>query len=145
MTVTLNPYLNFEDQARAALEFYHSVFGGTLNVSTFADFGQAQDPADADKIMHGQLEGDNGLVLMAADTPGHMEYRPAAGFSVSLSGDDDAALRGYYDKLVDGGTVVEPLEVAPWGDAFGMLVDRFGISWLVNISAASNTGSGGQQ
>lgn len=140
MTVTLNPYLNFEDQARAALEFYHSVFGGTLNVSTFADFGQAQDPSDAEKIMHGQLEGDNGLVLMAADTPSHLEYRPAAGFSVSLSGDDDQALRGYYDKLVDGGTVVEPLEVAPWGDAFGMLVDRFGISWLVNIS-----GSGGQQ
>ena len=140
MTVTLNPYLNFNDQARAALEFYHSVFGGTLNVSTFADFGQAQDPSDAEKIMHGQLEGDNGLVLMAADTPSHLEYRPAAGFSVSLSGDDDQALRGYYDKLVDGGTVVEPLEVAPWGDAFGMLVDRFGISWLVNISS-----SGGQQ
>lgn len=137
MSVTLNPYLNFEKDARAALEFYHSVFGGTLNVSTFADFGQAEDPADADKVMHGQLDGDNGITLMAADTPSHLDHKPAAGFSVSLSGDDDATLRGYYDKLVDGGTVVEPLEVAPWGDAFGMLVDRFGISWLVNISGAA--------
>lgn len=137
MTVTLNPYLNFEKDARAALEFYHSVFGGTLNVSTFADFGQAENPDDADKVMHGQLDGENGITLMAADTPSHMDYQPAAGFSVSLSGDDDATLRGYYDKLVDGGTVVEPLEVAPWGDAFGMLVDRFGISWLVNISGGA--------
>ncbi|MCM3658008.1 VOC family protein [Agromyces mediolanus] len=136
MSVTLNPYLNFRDEARQALEFYHSVFGGTLNVSTFADFGQA-DPADADKIMHGQIDGDHGITLMAADTPSHLEYRPAAGFSVSLSGDDDAVLRGYYDRLVDGGTVVEPLVVAPWGDAFGMLVDRFGVSWLVNIAGGA--------
>ncbi len=137
MSVTLNPYLNFRDEARAALEFYHSVFGGTLNMSTFAEFGQADDSADADKIMHGQIDGENGITLMAADTPSHLEYRPAAGFSVSLSGDDDATLRGYYDRLVDGGTVVEPLVVAPWGDAFGMLVDRFGISWVVNISGGA--------
>ena len=103
MTVTLNPYLNFNDQARAALEFYHSVFGGTLNVSTFADFGQARDPSDAEKIMHGQLEGDNGLVLMAADTPSHLEYRPAAGFSVSLSGDDDQLIPNSLSKeMADG-------------------------------------------
>ncbi|MFK4728852.1 VOC family protein [Agromyces mediolanus] len=137
MSVTLNPYLNFRDEARTALEFYHSVFGGTLNMSTFAEFGQAEDSADADKIMHGQIDGENGITLMAADTPSHLEYRPAAGFSVSLSGDDDATLRGYYDRLVDGGTVVEPLVVAPWGDAFGMLVDRFGVSWVVNISGGA--------
>lgn len=137
MTVTLNPYLHFHHDARQALEFYHSVFGGTLNVSTFADFGQSDDPADADKIMHGQIDGEHGVTIMAADTPSHLEYRPAAGFAVSVSGDDDAVLRGYYDRLVDGGTVVEPLVVAPWGDAFGMLVDRFGISWVVNISGSA--------
>jgi len=132
----LNPYLNFQDDARAALEFYHSVFGGELTMSTFADFGQADDPTDADKIMHGQLEGDGGLVLMAADTPSHMP--PAAttsNISVSLSGgpEDDATLRGYWEKLLGSGSEIVPLEVAPWGDAFGMCVDGYGVTWLVNI------------
>jgi PhnB protein len=137
MPVTLNPYVNFKDNAREALEFYQSVFGGDLNMSTFADFQSAQDPAENDLIMHGQLDGANGVTLMAADTPKHLEFRTPTGFSISLSGDDDATLRGYWDKLVDGGTVVQPLEVAPWGDAFGMLTDRFGISWLVNIAGAA--------
>ncbi|WP_448811130.1 VOC family protein [Agromyces bauzanensis] len=136
MPVTLNPYLNFRDNAREAMEFYHSVFGGELNVSTFADFQAAQDPSENDLVMHAQLDGANGLTLMGADTPKHLDFQGHSGFSVSLSGDDDAALRGYWDKLADGGQVVEPLEAAPWGDSFGMLVDRFGVSWLVNISGA---------
>ncbi|HET9311149.1 MAG TPA: VOC family protein [Actinomycetota bacterium] len=137
MAVTLNPYINFKDNAREALEFYQSVFGGDLNVSTFADFQAAQDPAENDLVMHGQLEGAQGIVIMGADTPKHMEFRAPAGISISLSGDDDAALRGYWDKLADGGTVVQPLEVAQWGDAFGMLTDRYGITWLVNIAGAA--------
>ena len=136
MPVTLNPYLNFKDSAREALEFYQSVFGGELTTNTFADYQAAQDPAENDLIMHGQLDGP-GLTIMAADTPTHVEYREPAGFSVSLSGDDDATLRGYWDKLADGGTIVQPLEVAPWGDAFGMLTDKYGITWLVNISGAA--------
>ena len=134
MPVTLNPYLNFKDSAREALEFYHSVFGGELNVSTFADFQSAQDPSENDLVMHGQLDGANGLTIMAADTPKHMEYREPAGFSVSLSGDDDATLRGYFDKLAAGGQVGEPLTQAPWGDTFGMCHDKFGVHWLVNIA-----------
>jgi PhnB protein len=139
MAVTLNPYINFKDNAREALEFYHSVFGGDLNMSTFADYQSAQDPAENDLIMHGQLEGAQGVTLMGADTPKHLEFQAPAGISISLSGgnEDDATLRGYWDKLVDGGTVVQPLEVAPWGDAFGMLTDRFGIAWLVNIAGAA--------
>ena len=136
MPVTLNPDLNFKDSAREALEFYHSVFGGELTESTFADFQSAQDPSENDLVMHGHLDAP-GLTLMAADTPKHMEYQQPAGFSVSLSGDDDATLRGYWDKLADGGTIAQPLEVAPWGDAFGMLTDKYGISWLVNISGAA--------
>ena len=136
MAVTLNPYLNFRDNSREAMEFYHSVFGGELTVSTFADYQAAQDPSENDLVMHAQLEGENGIRLMAADTPPRMGEHGFRGFSVSLSGDDDATLRGYWSKLADGGTITEPLEVAPWGDAFGMLVDRYGVSWLVNISGA---------
>src|SRR6185312_14040180 len=93
----LNPYLNFNGTARQALEFYKSVFGGELTLSTFGDMGMADGP-DAGKIMHGQLETDAGYTIMAADVPGHMEYKPAAGFSVSLSG-DDAVLSEYFEKL----------------------------------------------
>ncbi len=133
MTVRLNPYLSFRDNAREALEHYQSVFGGTLSVNTFAEYNASEDPAEQDKIMHGMLEGENGILLMGADTPNTMEHTPAAGMSISLSGDDGGALRGYWEKLADGGTVVMPLEPAPWGDTFGMCVDRFGISWMVNI------------
>jgi len=136
MAVQLNPYLSFRDNAREAMEFYRSVFGGELTLSSFADFQASEDPAEQDKIMHGQLAADNGLVLMGADTPNSMEYKPNSGYSVSLSGDDDATLRGYWDALSADGTVTMPLEPAPWGDTFGMCTDRFGVDWLVNIAGA---------
>ena len=134
MTVRLNPYLNFEDSAREAMTFYQSVLGGELTISTFGEFHASEDPTEQDKVMHAQLETPDGFVLMAADTPNAMEHRPQAGVSVSLSGDDEAKLRGYFEGLSAGGNVVMPFETAPWGDTFGMCVDRFGTSWLVNAA-----------
>ncbi|MGN6125698.1 MAG: VOC family protein [Humibacter sp.] len=136
MAVTLNPYLSFRDGAREAMEFYQTVFGGDLTVSTFRDLHSDEDESDLDKVMHSQLVAANGITLMASDTPKRMEYTPGASISVSLSGDDEPALRGYWDGLSQGATIVEPLVEAPWGDSFGMLVDRFGVNWLVNISAS---------
>ncbi len=136
MTVRLNPYLSFRDNAKEAMTFYHSVFGGELTSSTFAEYHASEDPAEQDKWMHSMLETPDGMTLMGADTPNAMEFQPPNGFSVSLSGDDEAALRGYWDKLSDGATVMMPLEKAPWGDTFGMLTDRFGISWLVNVAGS---------
>jgi PhnB protein len=129
----LNPYISFTGDARQAMEFYKSVFGGTLTMNTFGEFG-AQDSPEADKIMHGMLETDSGFTLMGADTPPGMEHNPGNNISVSLSGEDADELRGYWDKLSDGGTVVTPLEKQMWGDEFGTVVDQFGITWLVNIS-----------
>ncbi len=134
MTTRLNPYLSFRDTARQAMDFYHSIFGGELTTSTFAEFQAGQDPAEQDKIMHSMLVAPGGLVLMAADTPNGMDYTPGNGYSVSLSGDDEAELRVYWDRLSDGGTVTMPLATAPWGDTFGMCVDRYGVAWLVNIA-----------
>jgi PhnB protein len=134
MTVRLNPYLGFKDNAREAMTFYADVFGGELTISTFGELNASVDPGEQDMVMHSQLEAPNGLVLMGADTPNHMEYKPQAGVSVSLSGDDEPTLRGYWDRLSEGGTVLAPFEKAPWGDMFGMCVDRFGTSWLVNVS-----------
>ena len=134
MPTILNPYISFRDTAKQAMEFYKTVFGGELNLSSFADFQASDDPAEKDKIMHGQLTTPNGLVLMGADTPNRMDYNAGDNFSISLSGDDEAELRGYWDKLAVDGTITQPLEKAPWGDSFGMLRDRFGVSWLVNIA-----------
>ena len=136
MTVRLNPYLNFRDDAREAMTFYQSILGGELSVSTFAEFQASDDPAEQDKVMHSQLETPDGLVLMAADTPNATDYTPGSTISISLSGDsdDEDELRGYWGKLSDGGSVVMPLENAPWGDTFGMCVDRFGTNWMVNAA-----------
>jgi len=133
MTSRLNPYLNFNGNARQALEFYASVFGGTLNLSTFADFGDKDSPI-ADKIMHGQLKTEAGYTVMAADAPPGMESPGFHGFGVSLSGDDGDALRGYFEKLSDGGSVTMPMQKQAWGDEFGMVTDQFGVPWLVNVS-----------
>ncbi len=135
MGVTLNPYLNFDGNARAAMEFYRDVFGGNLNVATFADYQSSSDPSEDQLVMHAELEGSEGIRFMAADTPKRMEYRPGTNFSMSLSGEDEEPLRGYFQRLSDGGSVLQPLEKAPWGDTFGMCTDRFGITWLVNVSA----------
>lgn len=135
VTTRLNPYLSFRDDARRAMEFYHSVFGGELSMSTFADLHLSEDPAERDKIMHAQLESPGGLVLMASDTPDAMPHDGGGGFAVSLSGDDEAELCGYWAKLSEEGTVTQPLTVAPWGDKFGMCTDKFGVNWLVNITA----------
>ena len=135
MASQLNPYLNFNGNARQAMEFYHGVFGGTLNLNTFAEFG-AKDSPDADRIMHAALETDAGYTIMAADVTSDMQYHPMSGFSVSLSGDDGDALRGYFGKLAAGGTTTMPLAKQVWGDEFGMCIDQFGVSWLVNIAGS---------
>jgi PhnB protein len=136
MQSILNPYLEFNGNARQAMEFYKSVFGGNLTMNTYKEFQASEDPSEENKIMHSQLEADNGIRLMGADTPNRMEYHPSSNISISLSGDNYEELKGYYQKLVAGGTVLEPLETAPWGDTFGMLKDQFGVKWMVNISGA---------
>ena len=135
MPTQLNPYLSFKDNAREAMEFYRTVFGGKLQSNTFKEFNASQDPSEDNLIMHSVLEAENGITFMASDTPSRMEYRPGNTMSMSLSGDNKAELKGYFEKLSAGGTVTMPLEKAIWGDSFGMLIDKFGIPWLVNISA----------
>lgn len=135
MSATLSPYLNFRGTAREAMTFYRDVFGGELTVSAFKDYGMPVGPEEEDLVMHAQLQLTGEVFLMGADVPSHMTWKGGENtFSVSLSGDDLATLTGWWEGLSDGATVTQPLEQAPWGDSFGMLVDRFGVSWLVNIS-----------
>ncbi|AMB59236.1 VOC family protein [Microterricola viridarii] len=136
MSVVLNPYLSFIDNAREAMEFYHTVFGGKLTLTTFGSMPGSAEPDEADNIMHGQVDGEHGIVLMGSDTPKRMQREQFVnGTSISLSGDDEAALRGYWEKLLDGGSAAMPFEKSPWGALFGMCTDRFGVNWMVNVNA----------
>lgn len=134
MQSKLNPYLSFKDNTREAMEFYHTVFGGKLDMRTFKEFHASQDPSEDNLIMHSVLEAENGITFMASDTPSRMEYRAGTNMSMSLSGDNEAELTAYFEKLSAGGMVTMPLEKAIWGDSFGMCTDKFGVQWLVNIA-----------
>lgn len=141
MSLSLNSYISFNGNAREALEFYQSIFGGTFEADTYSSFNEQSGsampvaPEDEDKIMHATLKGDNGIVIMASDTPSSMPYDAGKQIiSMALTGDDEQTLQGYWEKLSEGGKVTMPLEKAEWGDTFGMLSDRYGIDWMVDIS-----------
>ncbi|MFI7581865.1 VOC family protein [Kocuria kalidii] len=136
MPVLLNPYFSFRDTAEEAMSFYRSVFGGELSISRFSEYGASDDPAEQDKVMHSMLTTGTGLVLMASDTPNGTNLAVGDNVSVSVSGDDDAAMRGWWEALRDGGTVTMPLDEAPWGGLFGMCTDRFGIHWMFSVGGS---------
>lgn len=138
MSVVLNPYLSFNGDAEAALNFYNSVFGGQLRLTRYGDFpNPAVTDEFKDQVMHGVIEAD-GLQLMASDTGPMPDTTPGNNMSISLSGDNAAVLTKYFEGLSEGGDVRDPLSTKPWGDTFGMLTDRYGVSWLVNITAPQN-------
>jgi len=134
MQTKLIPHISFKNNAREAMEFYQTVFGGKLVINTFKEYHASRDPSEDDKIMHAALEAENGISFMAADTPNGMEYRPGTSFSLSLNGNNETELKSYFQKLSAGGTISMPLEKAPWGDTFWMCTDKFGITWMVNIT-----------
>ena len=135
MQTKLNPYLNFKSNAREAMEFYHSVFGGKLQMSTFKEYHASQSPSEDNLIMHAELNAGETLMFMASDTPERLELRPGNNISMSLSGDNEEELTAYFRKLSEGGVVTMPMQKQVWGDMFGMCTDKFGIGWLVNITA----------
>ena len=136
MGYKVSPYISFRDGAAEALDFYRSVLGGRLDITRMGDMPSPDLPeSDRDKVMHGQLDLENGFVLMASDTPSGMEFDAGQRVSVTLFGDDGPELAELFDRLAEGGSVVEPYAQAPWGDYFGMLTDRFGVFWMLNASS----------
>jgi PhnB protein len=136
MSVTTTTHLNFRGDARAALEFYRSVFGGELTLVTYSDAHNVSDPAAAQEIMWGQLQGDNGIHLMAYDVPAQLPYeRGVNPVYVSVRGKDAQEITTYWQGLTDGATVVVDLAPAGWAPLYGMLQDRHGVVWVLDVAA----------
>ncbi len=134
MQTKLIPYLSFKDNARQAMEYYNSVFGGKLVMNTFKEYQASSSPAEDNLIMHAELNAGEILTFFASDTPARMEYHPGTNISMSLTGENEEELKGWFSKLSKGGKVTMPLEKAVWGDTFGMCMDQFGVGWMVNIT-----------
>jgi PhnB protein len=156
MSVNAVAHLNFHGRAREALEFYRSVFGGQLVIATYADFGMPAELPGADHVVWGQVVADNGFRVMAYDVPARgaaVESTPAAGtapttrrengatitsepFFLSVRGDSVEEVGALWEKLSAGAAVIEPFGPAQWAPAFGMLADRFGVTWILDVAAS---------
>ncbi|MFF9689620.1 VOC family protein [Streptomyces sp. NPDC014623] len=135
MSVTTTTHLNLRGDARAALDFYHCVFGGNVVAVTYKDAGNVQNPDEADWVMWGQVVADNGFRVMACDVPSRMPWNPGENaVFVSVRGDDVDEVTALWSELSVGATVVQPLEPARWAPLYGMLKDRFGVVWVLDVA-----------
>jgi len=134
MKATLTPYLNFNGHTSEAMKFYQSVLGGELKMQSYGESGQSAKPEEKDLIMHAELRNEN-LTFMASDAPTNMKVTMGTSVQLCISGSDEAVLTTYFNGLAEGGKVDMPLAKQFWGDTFGMLTDKFGIHWMINISA----------
>ncbi|NYE36297.1 PhnB protein [Nocardioides cavernae] len=150
MTIETTTHLNFRGDARAALEHYASVFGGTAAVTTYADLGMPRELPGADGVVFGLAASDNGFRVMAYDVPGATGGTITGGTAthrengttvtdqacfVSVSAGSLEEAQGYWDALAVGASIVEPLAASAWSPGFGMLTDRFGVTWSVGVTA----------
>ncbi|SDC97240.1 VOC family protein [Glycomyces harbinensis] len=137
MSVNTTPHLNFRGDARAALEFYQAAFGGDLTVITYGDMGAPEDPAEAANVVWGQVSAPNGFRVMAYDVPASRPWSPGEDpFFVSVRGDDAEEIAAAWKGLADGAVILQPLEPSPWAALYGMLKDRFGVTWVLDVLPA---------
>lgn len=149
MTIRTTTHLNFRGTARQALEFYRSVFDGTLTCATYRDLGMPEGVPGADKIVFGQVENEAGFRVMAYDIPGQDtdDAAETAGttrrengatitdrtFFQSVRGETLDEVTSIWERLAAGADIVEPLAASTWSPGFGMLTDRFGVTWVLDV------------
>lgn len=137
MTVHTTPHLNFRGDAQQALEFYHSVFGGQLMILTNDDAHSTETPAEAQQVKFGQVVGENGFRVMAYDVPASVSYdQGEKSLFVSVRGDSVEEITELWGRLSEGSSILEGLAPSFFSPAYGMLKDRFGITWVVDVATA---------
>lgn len=141
MTIKTTTHLNFRGDARAALAFYQQVFGGEQTLVSYRDAGAVQNPDEADQVMWGQIAAENGFRIMAYDVPSRLSWNPGEiPVFVSVRGNDAAEIAGCWQKLSTGATILQPLAPAGWSPLYGMLRDRFGITWVLDMEVTYSPG-----
>jgi PhnB protein len=154
MSITTTTHLNFRGDARAALDFYRSVFGGEVTIATYGDFGMPAEAPGAANVVFGKVESADGFRVMAYDIPGDAAVAVNGGstrrengvtltdqpFFVSVQGETLDEVQGYWTALSAGASVVEPLAASAWSAGFGMLTDRFGVTWILDVAAQYSAG-----
>ncbi len=155
MSIATTTHLNFRGDARAALEFYQSVFGGHIVIATYGDFGMPKEAPGAENVVFGQVETADGFRVMAYDIPGQTGGSAASAssthreggvtitdqpFFVSVRGETLEEVQGYWAKLSAGATTVEDLAASAWSPGFGMLTDSFGVTWVLDVAATYDAG-----
>jgi PhnB protein len=139
MSVAAVTHINLRGTARQALEFYQSVFGGEIAMITYHDAGHVQHPADAHHVMWGQVDASNGFRVMAYDVPVGTPWNLGENaYFVSLRGDAAEEIAALWKKLSAGATILRPLEKAQWSPLYGMLKDRFGVVWVLDVAVQYN-------
>jgi PhnB protein len=134
MTFAVTTHLNFRGQARAALDFYRQVFGGEQRLATYGAMGHPELAETPDDIMWGQVTAPDGFCIMAFDVQKERAYDAGTNaFFVSLRGTSVEEVQQRWTALADGATILHPLAVAPWSALYGMLTDRFGITWIIDV------------
>ena len=134
MTLAVTPHLNFAGQARNALDFYAQVFGGEPVIMTYGAMGQAERACSPDHVIWGQVAGDDGFRIMAYDVQAGRDYDAGANaFFVSVRGTSTDEVQARWTALADGATILQPIGPAPWSAAYGMLTDRFGVTWILDV------------
>ena len=136
MPTTLAPYLNFQTQTAEAMKFYQSIFGGELHMSTFGESNMPVSEEEKGLIVHANLKTES-FEFMSSDGGSQHPVHMGDNVHMSLNGDDEATLTKWFQSLSEGGTVDMPLAKQFWGDTFGMVTDKFGVHWMVNISAGA--------
>lgn len=135
MTVLVTTHLNFRGQAREALDFYHSVFGGERTIVTYGDLGAAQDAPQSEQVMWGQVVCDHGFRIMAFDVQPEKPWNPGENaFYISLRGSSADEIKAHWERLCQGASVLQPLAASAWSPLYGMLTDRFGLTWVADVT-----------
>ena len=140
MTIRTVTHVNFRRQAREALAFYRSVFGGEIALVTHAQAYGTTDPDEADLVSWGQVVSDAGFAVMAHDVPAQRAWSAGeAPYFVSVRGEDTDEISGYWNRLSEGANIIQPLAQSGWARLYGMLEDRFGVTWVLDVPAYSGS------
>ncbi len=138
MAIQVFPYMHFIDNAGEAIEFYRSVFGADVDVHKFGEYGTPENDPSKELIMHCELNFAGAKFFISDSLPMGGVKQGGENIELSINGgkDDEEVLTGYFNGLAEGGNVKDSLSTKPWGATFGMLTDKYGINWMVNIEQA---------